>query len=510
MATNQQSMVRKALAGKHILITGTTGFVGKVVLEKLIREVPGVGGIYLLIRGNQKHASARERFRHEIATSSIFDTLKLADLAAFDEFCEKRIHCVTGEATEPLFGLSEQEFQNLAGKVDLVINSAASVNFREELDQALSINTLCLNHIMSFARAAGDIPVLQVSTCYVNGFNTGDMYEDVVTPAGRKIPRHANGYYLVDDLIARLQHEIDKVRQKHSGNAEELKAKLIELGIREANRYGWNDTYTFTKWLGEQLLMKGMAGKTLTILRPSIVESTLRSPVPGWIEGVKVADAIILAYAREKVIMFPAKPSGVIDVIPVDLVANGILLGAAEALLEPGQHRIYQCCSSGSNPIVLRDFISHIQQEAMENWHKYDRLFYRRPRLPFIPTNKTLFNSLMNAVRLPLKGMDLARRILGGKEPLKLLGDIETAINLSVIFSFYSAPNYIFHNDRLMELSRRMGEADQELFPVDARLIDWKHYLREVHLAGLQRFALKPRRLYHLSAGKNGRKRKAA
>src|SRR5690606_41488011 len=64
--------------------------------------------------------------------------------------------------------------------------------------------------------------------------------------------------------------------------------------------YGWNDTYTFTKWMGEQLLMKGLDGKTLTILRPSIVESTLKSPAPGWIEGVKVADAIILAYARDR------------------------------------------------------------------------------------------------------------------------------------------------------------------------------------------------------------------
>src|SRR5690606_39865398 len=98
---------------------------------------------------------------------------------------------------------------------------------------------------------------------------------------------------------------------------------------------------------------------------------------PGWIEGVKVADAIILAYAHEKVTFLPSKTSGVIDVIPADLVANGILLSAAEALLQPGQHRIYQCCSSGSQPIKLGDFISHIQQEALENWNKYDRLFYR-------------------------------------------------------------------------------------------------------------------------------------
>ncbi|MDX5300396.1 MAG: SDR family oxidoreductase, partial [Gammaproteobacteria bacterium] len=143
----EQSITCANLRGKHVLITGTTGFVGKVVLEKLLRVVPDIGGIYLLIRGNKKHPQARDRFMHEIASSSVFEHLKLEDADAFERLCDDKIHCVTGEVTEPCFGMPKAQFLELAGKLDAIINSAASVNFREELDVALKINTLSLRNI---------------------------------------------------------------------------------------------------------------------------------------------------------------------------------------------------------------------------------------------------------------------------------------------------------------------------------------------------------------------------
>ena len=93
-ADTSSSKVLGQLRGKRVLITGTTGFLGKVVLEKLIRAVPDIGAIYLLIRGNKRHPDARSRFLEEIATSSVFDRLREADSEAFDAFLEERIHCV--------------------------------------------------------------------------------------------------------------------------------------------------------------------------------------------------------------------------------------------------------------------------------------------------------------------------------------------------------------------------------------------------------------------------------
>lgn len=490
------SAVLEQLSGKHVLITGTTGFLGKVVLEKLIRAVPDIGGIHLLIRGNKSHRDARSRFLNEIASSSVFDRLRHDDNEAFESFIESRVHCITGEVTEPRFGLEPAAFRDLAGKIDAFINSAASVNFREELDKALQINTLCLHNVAALAGFNRDMAVVQVSTCYVNGKNSGQVTESVIKPAGESIPRSTDGYYEIEELVHLLEDKIADVRARYSGKI--LEKKLIDLGIREANRYGWSDTYTFTKWLGEQLLMKALSGRSLTILRPSIIESALEEPAPGWIEGVKVADAIILAYAREKVSLFPGKRSGIIDVIPVDLVANGIILSVAEAFAAPGKRRIYQCCSGSSNPVSLGEFIDHVMAEAKNHFAEYKQLFYRQPTKPFVAVNRRLFDFVVGGLRVPLSLADRALRLTGQNRELKMLKNLDTSRSLATIFGFYTAPDYIFRNDSLLALASRMGELDRVLFPIDARQIDWSLYLRKIHMSGLNRYALKERKLYSL------------
>ncbi|MEE2960863.1 MAG: fatty acyl-CoA reductase [Myxococcota bacterium] len=479
------------LRGKHVLITGTTGFVGKAILEKLMREVPDIGGIHLLIRPNHRYSTAQDRFTHEIETSSIFDSLKADHGDGFDRLVEERIHCVTARATEVMFGLSPEDYARLSARIDLLINAAASVYFREELDVALSINALSLHHIADFSLAAGDAPVVHVSTCYVNGFHQGKMREAVVAPAGKSLPFHADGYYQVEALIADLEKAVADVEGRFSGN--ELKKALVDLGIKEAHRYGWNDTYTFTKWIGEQIVLKRLQNKTVTILRPSIVESALTSPAPGWLEGVKVADTLILAYAKQKLAFFPAKVSGKVDIIPVDYVANSILLSLAETVKAPGAQRIYQCCSSGSNPISIRRFIYELQEEAEENYAQYDQLLTQKPVKPFIPVNRELFIGVIHLLKWMLRGIAFCTGKTGIHKT-RTLKNVELASELSTIFSFYTSPSYTFHNDALIAMSKRMGRKDQESFPVDAQAIDWRHYLRNVHLAGLNKYVLKARK----------------
>lgn len=488
------SKVLEQLSGKHVLITGTTGFVGKVLLETIMRTLPDIGGVHLLIRGNRKFPNARDRFVNEIACSSVFERMKIERGDEFEQFCDEKVHFVTGEVTTPFFGLPRGKFEALAHHLDAIVNCAASVNFREELDKALDINALCLRHITALAHEGGDLPVVQVSTCYVNGFNRGRVREEVARPARGGIDRHHDGYYEVDELINVLRDKVSDVKSRYQG--ERLKAKLVELGIREANRYGWNDTYTFTKWIGEQLLLKGLRGSSLTILRPSIIESTLRTPAPGWIEGVKVADAIILAYARGKVSLFPGNRRGVIDVIPADLVANSVVLSLAEAMEASSEHRIYQCCSGSSNPILLGEFIDHVMREAQEAYSDYDRLFYQRPNKPFIAVDRRLFDAVTTGIQWPLGILSRAFRLVGRERNLKILDNFETASRLATIFGFYTAPTYVFHNDKLLDLWSRMGDLDRKLFPVDSREIDWAQYIRKIHLGGLNRYALQERKLY--------------
>lgn len=493
--TTQQINLQAALSGKRVLITGSTGFLAKVVLEKLIRSVPTVGKLILLVRADRNGNDARKRFDREIATSSIFDKLRAEQPNFLDRFFAEKLECVTGEVSEQRFGLSAEDFQDLAGRVDVIVNSAASVNFREALDEALSINALSIHNITALARMA-HAPLIQVSTCYVNGFNQGDMLEQVVTPAGTvaTIERHPHGYYDVAPMLELLQQKIEAIKASTT-DAKVRERLLTDLGIDEANHYGWNDTYTLTKWMGEQFAMQGMHGQTLTIVRPSIIESTLQEPAPGWIEGVKVADAIIVAYARGKTTFFPAKPDEVIDIVPADLVANSILLAAAEALADPGQHRVYQACTGSANPILLGNVIDLFQTEMQRNWKKYDRLLYSEPKHQFRVVSRALFLLMLSAMGIGLTVWGALRRLVGIKGESPAMDAFRTTETLARTFSFYTTPSYRFHNTQLMELTQRFESSDKACFPVDARLIDWPDYLCRVHMAGLNQYALRRRRV---------------
>ena len=202
--------VRGQLAGKRILITGATGFLGKVLLEKIIRDVPEVAGVVLLIRGSERFATARERFDGEVVASSAFDRLRREDAAGFRAFCRDRIECITGEVTAPLFGLETAEFLSLAATIDVVVHAAASVEFRDDLERALRINAASLLPIAELVKTAGGIPLIHVSTCYVNGFKTGDCFEEPLVPAHppATVAWNPQGYFEVQPLIADLQVRI--------------------------------------------------------------------------------------------------------------------------------------------------------------------------------------------------------------------------------------------------------------------------------------------------------------
>lgn len=492
--TSQQINLQTSLSGKRILITGCTGFLAKVVLEKLIRSIPTVGKLILLVRADRSGNDSRKRFDNEIATSSVFNTLRAEKPDFLIHFFAEKLECVTGEVSEEHFGLTPEAFQDLAGQVDIIINSAASVNFREALDEALAINALSIRNITALARMA-NAPLIQVSTCYVNGFNKGDMFEQVVTPAGTvgTIERHPKGYYDVAPMLELLRQKIENIKSSITDSTLRERS-LTDLGIAEANRYGWNDTYTLTKWMGEQFAMEGMQGRTMTIVRPSIIESTLQEPVPGWIEGVKVADAIIVAYARGKTTLFPAKTDEIIDIVPADLVANSILMATAEALVDPGQHRIYQACTGSANPILLGHVIDLFQTEMQTNWQKYDRLLYSQPKHRFRVVSRALFLLILSAKGFVVTSGSALRRLLGIKGETSAMDALRTTQTLAQTFSFYTTPSYRFHNANLMQLAQRFDLSDKTWFPVDVGLINWPEYLCRIHIAGLNKFALRKRR----------------
>lgn len=53
--TSNQLSLTQFYHSKKLLITGVTGFVGKVLLEKLLWSLPFIDQIFILIRNKVKH-----------------------------------------------------------------------------------------------------------------------------------------------------------------------------------------------------------------------------------------------------------------------------------------------------------------------------------------------------------------------------------------------------------------------------------------------------------------------
>ena len=154
--------VREQLKDKHILITGVTGFVGKVLLTMIAAYAPEVRRVSVLIRSNKHHPDARSRFDKEVWTSEPFKAVKdLVDQergsGQFKQWVDEKVNPVTGDITCTQLGMSGDVYQELTtgDPLELILHCAGNVSFDPPLDEALEVNTLGAAHKVELARDAG-------------------------------------------------------------------------------------------------------------------------------------------------------------------------------------------------------------------------------------------------------------------------------------------------------------------------------------------------------------------
>ena len=145
----------------HILLTGGAGFLGKVVLENLIRRYSCSSKvkIYVLIR-SKKGRSAENRFAG-IKTSPCFEMLPYR---WYDS-----VEVVEGDLSEPRLGLRKVELDSLRKKITRIIHCAASIDFNLPIKEALRDNVDNTLNVLDFAKTCTNLAkMVSVSTAYVN------------------------------------------------------------------------------------------------------------------------------------------------------------------------------------------------------------------------------------------------------------------------------------------------------------------------------------------------------
>jgi fatty acyl-CoA reductase len=481
------------LAGCHVLLTGATGFLGQATVERLLASYPDTH-VSVLIRPRGERGAA-DRLS-ALLRKNVFRPLR--ERLGADELARvvrERVTIIEGDLGSVA----------LPADLDVVIHGASTVSFDPPVDEAFRTNVSGVATL--YDALAGSPHVVHVSTAYVAGTRKGVVAEaaldhnvdwqlelDMALAARTEVERDSRRPEVLRRALAQADGQHAKAGpQSTAADAERLRTewvtrRLVDYGRTRAQSLGWPDVYTLTKALGERVAEQRWAhtGRPLSVVRPAIVESALRHPYPGWIDGFKMADPLIIAYGRGILREFPGLPDSVLDVIPVDLVVNAILAAAARP---PTTGPAYLHVSSGaSNPLTFRNMYA-LCREYFDN-HPMpdgDRGHITPPTWRF-PGNQQVELTL----RAGQRAAALAEQVLLRWPPSKRSQGLLTSLGrqqqdlaqlreYADLYGVYTRAEVIYDDTRLRELHAALPAQRTTEHGFDPTVIDWRAYLQDVH-----------------------------
>jgi fatty acyl-CoA reductase len=502
--------VRDAFAGTRVLVTGASGFLGTALVAKILDSLPDVAEVLLIVR-SKPGAPAAERVQRRVLGSNAFDALRQREDW---HWLEQKVSTLDGDLRNDNLGLSPEDLARLK-LVDIVIHCAATVAFDAPVDDAFETNLLGPLRLLDALEAAGANPrrVVHVSTAYVAGLVKGHVPEApwTDTPGRPRLDwraelasaRQSRASVEADSRTPERARGFTKEARRHTGpagapaiaaKAEQLRRdfvsdRLVDMGRGRAQSLGWPDAYSFTKALAEMAVSERRDRFSITIVRPSIIESALKDPAPGWVRGFRMADPIILAYGRGALPEFPGIADAVVDVVPVDLVVNAMLTAAAAYPPE----RVVHVATGGRNPMLYRDLVLHVHDYFHEHPYLDEDGQPILPELWKFPGRRSVERKL----KLALKGAEVASRVfdrLKGERYAdtaeridELLDQLKQAEKYSQLYGGYAESEAVFDDERVRALYFALDDTERELFPVDADVIDWRAYLHDLHLPEITR-----------------------
>jgi alcohol-forming fatty acyl-CoA reductase len=494
--------VTERLSGSRVLITGVTGFLGQAVFERILAEVANAR-IVLLVRP-QGGLSGRDRVESLVAGAGFNALRDRIGAEGIRELIDRRVEVVEGDVAEAPPALPDD--------LDLVFHCAAAVSFDPPIDDGFRTNVLGAVHMYGALRDAGIRPhVVHVSTAYVAGVARGTVAE---APLGHEVDWRTESEAALEarvqveaasrrpELLDRFLRAAAKEHaragpQTVSEDAERRRRewvdrRMVRYGLSRAQTLGWPDVYTLTKALGERVAEEAARDLPVSIVRPSIIESALRHPFPGWIEGFKMAEPIILAYGRGSIPEFPGIPDGIIDIIPVDVVVNAMLAVAASP---PGDAPGYfHVCSGSRNPLHYRRLYELVREYfRAEPLRQRDRGEIRVPDWRFPGRSRVermlrVGERAIEAADRVVRKLPRSSRVRGWARDLdRQRGRLDFVRKYADLYGAYTEAEVIYTDDRTVELWDSLGPEDRDRFPFDATAIDWDHYIKEVHCPAVTR-----------------------
>ncbi len=489
------------LQDKKVLVTGITGFVGEALLHRMIGDLPGTTVVAIIRPKGSMTGSHRmaQLLKKDIFKPFYGEGTPYADAEALTA---ARIEVVEGDLSD---------VPPLPTDLDIVVHCAGDVSFDPPIHEAFTTNVLGTKSLLERideSRQGTDrkIHYVHISTAYTAGRRRGAIPEASVdhtvdwrveAEAGMAMRPRIEEQSRSAPMLAKFRKAAEKVHRRaghltaaadtERRRTEWVAKRLVETGTERARSLGWTDCYTFTKALGERVVEEFSAKFPTSIVRPAIIESALVSPHPGWIEGFKMAEPLILAYGRGELPEFPASPDATIDIIPVDHVVGAICaVMATEPELSKPEY--YHIGSGARNPLTFHQVYAEIH--AYFSKHPFDLGERGAVRLPVwkFPGGDSVETMLRYGERAHKLADAVITRVPRGERTRKFARELDVQKRridflrrYLDLYAEYAHAELNFIDDNVLALHNALEGDDQVKFACDTSVVDWQYYLQDVH-----------------------------
>ncbi|XP_068901505.1 fatty acyl-CoA reductase wat-like [Tenebrio molitor] len=444
MSTHAQ--IEEFYKEQTIFLTGGTGFLGKILIEKLLRQCWDLNKIYVLVRP-KKDKSPEERFE-ELFEYPCFDRIKCKNLS-------EKVFLISGDIQKPFLGLRVQDAELLKKETTCVIHAAANVKFDQTLKEA-SHNVRAPRDVLELAKHMPNLKVfVHVSTAFSNCVHS-HIEERFYTPPMKSV----NLLALVDDL--------------DDNTLQAITPKLLGE---------YPNTYIYTKCITEDLVKTNLQVPK-AIVRPAIVTSTIQEPVPGWVDNLYGVIGITLAAALGILRSMHAKKNNRARLVPVDYVANCIL-AAAWKTHRSGTTAIYNYTGDTKNMITWGEYMEIIDGQCWDFptekivWYFCFKLreneLWHKICVFFLHTVAAYFADFVLIC--------VGRATIAVKNYRRL-------DKMMDLISYFSMRSWSFEQDNVLELWDQMGKEDKKMFKFSMEDTDWVKYARD-SISGARMYLLK-------------------
>ncbi|XP_036181368.1 fatty acyl-CoA reductase 1 isoform X2 [Myotis myotis] len=440
--------------GKNVLLTGATGFLGKVLLEKLLRSCPKVNLVYVLVR--QKAGQTPQERVEEIISGKLFDRLRDEN----PDFKEK-IVAINSELTQPKLALSEEDKEIIIDSTNIIFHCAATVRFNENLRDAVQLNVIATRQLIFLAQQMKNLEVfMHVSTAYA--YCNRKHIEEVVYPPP------------VDP-----KKLIDSLEWMDDGLVNDITPKLI--GDRP-------NTYIYTKALAEYVVQQEGAKLNVAIVRPSIVGASWKEPFPGWIDNFNGPSGLFIAAGKGILRTMRASNNALADLVPVDVVVNTSLAAAwysgVNRYMRPRNIMVYNCTTGSTNPFHWGEvgyYLNHFFKMNPLNQ------VFRRPNIKLYSNNLLLHYWKGVRHTVPALLHDLALRLTGQKPwMMKTITRLHKAM---MFLEYFTSNSWVWNTDNVNMLMNQLNPEDKKTFNIDVRQLHWAEYI-ENYCMGTKKYVL--------------------